>query len=75
MITLQGWALCSIVAVAVPLSPVLAFFMAIVAAALLGLLKDAGMAACLAIIVGSIIARLVVRRLRDAPSVNDISST
>ncbi len=67
MSTLPNWAQCSIIAVGVLLSPALAFFMALIVAGLLGLLKDAGIAACLATVVGGATAYFFARRVRAAP--------
>jgi len=63
---LPGWAQWSIIVIGALLSPVLAFLMAIVVAALLGLLKDAGLLASIAIVVVCTIVYSRVRRLRAA---------
>ena len=55
-----------IVAVAVLLSPALAFLMALIVGAAVGLLKDAGAAAAVAIGAGCIIGYLLVGRHRGA---------
>jgi hypothetical protein len=75
MSTLPSLAQCLIIAAWVLLSPVLAFLMAIAAAGLLGLLKDAGITASLATVVGCTIAYLLVRRLRAVSSANRVNST
>jgi hypothetical protein len=65
----------SIIAVGVLLSPVLAFLMALIVAVLLGLLKEAGVAACVAIVVSCAVAYLLVRRRRAAPAGQHLSGT
>jgi hypothetical protein len=66
MSSLPGWAQWSIFVAAALLSPALAFLAAIVVAAALGALRDAGLLLPLAIVVGCTIAYWRVRRLRAA---------
>jgi len=61
MSTLQSWAQCSIIAVA---KPGASFLMALLVAVVVGLLKEAGAAAALAIGAVSVVGSLLVRRLR-----------
>jgi hypothetical protein len=68
MSALPSWAQCAIIGVGVLLSPALAFLMALVGTGLLGLLKDAGVAACLATVVGGATACYFARRVRAAPN-------
>lgn len=73
MYGLPGWTQWSIFVMAALLSPVLAFLGALVAAAVLGALRDAGLLAPLAVVVTCTIAYLRVRRLRAAHVVGDPS--
>jgi len=68
MSTLPSWVQCSIIAVGVLLSPVLAFFMALIVGGLLGILREAGIAACLATVVVGAAAYFLARRIRAAPN-------
>ena len=65
---IPSWALWSIIAAGVLLSPVLAFLMALAVAVLLGLLKKAGLVASLAMLVACTVAYLGVRRVRATPA-------
>ena len=67
MSTLPSWAQCSIIAALVLLIPAIAFLMALAVAIAVGLLKEAGAPAAVAIAAGSAIGYLLLRRLRGAP--------
>ena len=64
--SLPGWAQWSIFVAVALLSPVLAFLGALLVAALVGLLREAGLLAPLAIVVVCTVAYFRVRRLRAA---------
>jgi UPF0716 family protein affecting phage T7 exclusion len=64
--SLPTWATWSI-AVAAVLSPVLAFLMAVAVEILVGVLKDAGFFALLALVAASVIGWLLFRKLRVRP--------
>jgi hypothetical protein len=61
-----GWAQWSIFVTAALLSPALAFLAVLAVAAVIGLLRDAGLLLPLAIVVGCTVAYWQVRRLRAA---------
>jgi len=67
MSRLPAWAQGSIIAAGVLLSPVLAFLMALAVAILIGILKDAGAPAFLALIVAGATGWIVFRKLRMRP--------
>ena len=67
MFSLPGRAGWSIFVVGVLLSPALAFLAALIVAGLLGLLKEAGVPAALAMFIARAFAYFRVRRLRAAP--------
>jgi UPF0716 family protein affecting phage T7 exclusion len=84
MSSLPTWTTWSIAAAAV-LSPVLAFLMAIAIEILIGLVKDAGLLALLALAIAGVIgwvlfassgcARIVVRRPRREPASGGLSGS
>jgi hypothetical protein len=67
MSSLPIWAQCAIVAPAVLLSPVLTFLMAIAAEILIGLMKDSGVPALLALVFVGAISGLLFRKLPMCP--------
>jgi hypothetical protein len=75
MITLPSWAPVSLIAAGALLSPVIAFFAALVVAISLGLLKEAGTPASLAVVVAGAVVYLLVRRLRAAPAGERLGGT
>jgi hypothetical protein len=62
--SLPSWAQSSIIAAGVLLSPVLALLMPLIVAVLLAPLKEAGVAASVAIVATCIVAYLLVRKVR-----------
>jgi hypothetical protein len=71
MDTLPTWAWWA-VAGAVLLSPVFAFLLALLAEIFVGVLKEGGVPALLALISAGVIGRLLVRKLRVRPRARDL---
>jgi hypothetical protein len=63
----SNWGLGGLIAAAVLLSPVLAFLMALAVEILIGLLKDGGVPALLALVAAGAIGGFLFRRLRVRP--------
>ena len=61
------WAVLSIAAAVVLLSPVFAFLIAISVEILIGAVKDAGLLACLALVIASVIGWVLFGKLRVRP--------
>jgi hypothetical protein len=71
---LPSWAPLSIIAVAVLLSPVVAFLMAIAVEILIGLLVEAGVLALPALVATGAIGWPLFRKLRRRPGVTPIET-
>jgi hypothetical protein len=64
---LSSWTQSTIIAAVVLLSPVLAFIVGILVEILLGLMKEAGAPAALAIILAGVVVSMLVRKFRMRP--------
>ena len=67
MSSLPTWAILSIAAAVVLLSPVFAFLIAIAVEIFIGAVKDAGLLACLALVIASVIGWVLFSKLRVRP--------
>jgi len=65
--SLPTWAILAIAAAVVLLGPVFAFLIAIAVEILIGAVKDAGLLACLALVIASVIGWVLFRKLRGQP--------